>query len=418
MHRGAASCATRSAASRRSSRACARTASCASPSTARLRDLGEEITLDAKQRARQHRGAGRSRARRRARRDSASSEAVELAYKLAAASCSFDGGGQGFDWLASEKLVCVETRRELSGSSRRARFSFNSPEGACPTCGGLGSHAGVRRRARGARCVAVAARGRHRGLGSATKGRSTSASSPRSSRPSRSISTSPGASCPRPCRSACCSATSPRRRSSRKRRGQGVMPRLKRRSERVRRASARRPQTTWRRARLPRGGAAPLRAREPRVRTARARRLSPLARHVTVARRDAAGLVARPLARAAGRSSRARRSTGRAAERGCAAAARHPLARSARCVGSGARLPLARSQRGHAFGRRDRAHSAGHADRLGPGRCALRARRAVGGPARARQRAADRAAFIACATRATRCSWSSTTRPPSARPTT
>ncbi len=48
---------------------------------------------------------------------------------------------------------------------------------------------------------------------------------------------------------------------------------------------------------------------------------------------------------------------------------------------------------------------------------ALRARRAVDRPAPARQRAADRAPSRACATSATRCWWSSTTRTPSAPPT-
>jgi excinuclease ABC subunit A len=64
------------------------------------------------------------------------SEAVELAYRQT--------GGfvrlfteEGFDWLASEKLVCLESGESYGELSPRT-FSFNSPEGACPACGGLG----------------------------------------------------------------------------------------------------------------------------------------------------------------------------------------------------------------------------------------------------------------------------------------
>ncbi|MDB4974729.1 MAG: excinuclease subunit [Myxococcaceae bacterium] len=64
------------------------------------------------------------------------SEAVELAYRQT--------GGfvrlfteDGFVWLASERLVCLETG-ESYGELTPRTFSFNSPEGACPACGGLG----------------------------------------------------------------------------------------------------------------------------------------------------------------------------------------------------------------------------------------------------------------------------------------
>ena len=57
-------------------------------------------------------------------------------------------------------------------------------------------------------------------------------------------------------------------------------------------------------------------------------------------------------------------------------------------------------------------------DRQRPGRRALRARRAVDRAAPARQPPAHRDARCACATSATRCSWSSTTRRPSGSPTT
>ncbi len=44
----------------------------------------------------------------------------------------------GFDWLASERLVCVDTGEVYADLTPRS-FSFNSPEGACPDCGGLGT---------------------------------------------------------------------------------------------------------------------------------------------------------------------------------------------------------------------------------------------------------------------------------------
>jgi excinuclease ABC subunit A len=64
------------------------------------------------------------------------SEAVELSYRQT--------GGfvhlfteDGFDWVASERLVCFESGESFGELSPRT-FSFNSPEGACPACGGLG----------------------------------------------------------------------------------------------------------------------------------------------------------------------------------------------------------------------------------------------------------------------------------------
>ena len=73
---------------------------------------------------------------------------------------------------------------------------------------------------------------------------------------------------------------------------------------------------------------------------------------------------------------------------------------------------------GDAVGRRGAADPAGDPDRLLAGRRALHPRRAVDRPAPARQREADRARSSACATSATPCSWSSTTRAPCAPPTT
>ena len=82
-----------------------------------------------------------------------------------------------------------------------------------------------------------------------------------------------------------------------------------------------------------------------------------------------------------------------------------------------ARLSDAVARLGHAVGRREPAHPARLADRLGPDRRALCARRALDRPAPARQRAPARHAAGACATSAIRCSWSSTTRRRSSPPT-
>ena len=78
------------------------------------------------------------------------------------------------------------------------------------------------------------------------------------------------------------------------------------------------------------------------------------------------------------------------------------------------RLPHAVALGGHAGRRRGAAHPPGQPDRLRSGRRAVRARRAVDRAAPARQPPADRHAASGCATSATRCSSSSTTRTPSA----
>ena len=80
-------------------------------------------------------------------------------------------------------------------------------------------------------------------------------------------------------------------------------------------------------------------------------------------------------------------------------------------------LTLDRASR-HAGGRRGPAHPARLPDRQRARRRALRARRAVDRPAPARQRAGSSRRSCACATSATRSSWSSTTRRRSAPPTT
>ena len=81
------------------------------------------------------------------------------------------------------------------------------------------------------------------------------------------------------------------------------------------------------------------------------------------------------------------------------------------------RLPDARPLRRHALGRREPAHPPRHADRHQAHGRALRARRALDRPAPAGQRPPARHPAGRCATSATRCSWSSTTRRRSAPPT-
>ncbi|MET0343502.1 MAG: excinuclease ABC subunit UvrA [Polyangiales bacterium] len=100
-----------------------------------VRDLGEEITLAPKKKHVLEVQVDRVRVKDSARQRIA--EAVELAYR--------QSGGfarllteDGYDWLASERLVCLETGEQFEPLSPRT-FSFNSPEGACPECGGLGT---------------------------------------------------------------------------------------------------------------------------------------------------------------------------------------------------------------------------------------------------------------------------------------
>jgi excinuclease ABC subunit A len=64
------------------------------------------------------------------------SEAVELAYRQTGGFVRLFSE-EGFDWLASENLVCLDSGESYGELSPRT-FSFNSPEGACPACGGLG----------------------------------------------------------------------------------------------------------------------------------------------------------------------------------------------------------------------------------------------------------------------------------------
>ena len=63
-------------------------------------------------------------------------EAVELAYRQTGGFAHLFTP-DGFDFRASERLVCSESGESYDELSPRT-FSFNSPEGACPVCGGLG----------------------------------------------------------------------------------------------------------------------------------------------------------------------------------------------------------------------------------------------------------------------------------------
>jgi excinuclease ABC subunit A len=67
-------------------------------------------------------------------------ESLESALKLAEglALVVVDGGGKPEEILFSEQLACLTCGVSLPEMSPRA-FSFNSPFGACPGCGGLGS---------------------------------------------------------------------------------------------------------------------------------------------------------------------------------------------------------------------------------------------------------------------------------------
>ncbi len=99
-----------------------------------VHDLGEEIAVDP---AREHRlEVHVDRVRVKASARQRLSEAVELAYRQGEGTARLFTP-DGFDWLVSERLVCLDTG-EVYGELTPRTFSFNSPEGACPHCGGLG----------------------------------------------------------------------------------------------------------------------------------------------------------------------------------------------------------------------------------------------------------------------------------------
>jgi excinuclease ABC subunit A len=65
------------------------------------------------------------------------------------------GVGEPQEMVFSQKLACVQCGIALAEITPRS-FSFNSPEGACPNCGGLGMKTKPRRNARAAEQVAEA----------------------------------------------------------------------------------------------------------------------------------------------------------------------------------------------------------------------------------------------------------------------
>src|SRR6185503_14294671 len=101
-----------------------------------LRELSEDIRLD---KQKKHtieivvdRLAPKAEARGRI------TDSVETALRLAEGLvvASVDGAG-GSDTLYSERLACTECGLSVPDLAPRS-FSFNSPYGACPDCGGLG----------------------------------------------------------------------------------------------------------------------------------------------------------------------------------------------------------------------------------------------------------------------------------------
>jgi len=106
-----------------------------------VRELGEEIELDRKRKhtievivdrlvVRDNLGA---------RLADSLETALRLADGVVQVEPVADGGKGGEPMLFSERLACVECGISLPEVSPRM-FSFNSPYGACPECGGIGSH--------------------------------------------------------------------------------------------------------------------------------------------------------------------------------------------------------------------------------------------------------------------------------------
>lgn len=98
-------------------------------------DLGEVVKVDAKRAHTLEAQVDRIRVRGSVRQRL--NESIELALKKGHGFVRVTVEG-GFDWLASERLVCVDTGEVYADLTPRS-FSFNSPEGACPACGGLGT---------------------------------------------------------------------------------------------------------------------------------------------------------------------------------------------------------------------------------------------------------------------------------------
>ena len=347
-----------------------------------VRDLGEDIELDERRPHDVEVHVDRVRVRGSARKRI--SEAVELSYKLSHG-LVHAFAEQGFDWLASERLMCVESSESYGELSPRS-FSFNSPEGACPECDGLGetleidpelvvpdTRASIRDGAIAGlgHCRRAVLSGQAGGAGRERRGR-------RGSRLGEA-------------RQGRAEAGAVRRRGEEEAlfsgqlggRDSGPHPH----PERSAQGAPRRRPGGARGGELPRG----------RCRTLRpGRSLSGLQGLASVAAGTRGHRAGRDVAGALVAAARAAvgvlRLPGALRQRragGGACPARHHL--TYLCAARArARIPLARSQHAHAVGRGDRAHQAGHPDRIGPAGGAVRAGRAVGGPPSARQRAADR----------------------------
>jgi excinuclease ABC subunit A len=104
-----------------------------------LYDLAEEIALDPHQRHTIDVYIDRLvlKAKSRSRLSESVELALQLADGLAKISTPDGGAGDGQDLIFSEHLVCHDCELSFPEVTPRL-FSFNSPDGACPACSGLG----------------------------------------------------------------------------------------------------------------------------------------------------------------------------------------------------------------------------------------------------------------------------------------
>ena len=323
-----------------------------------------------------------------------------------------DGSRQGAPLLGALRLPASAATRSPELEPRL--FSFNNPMGACPRCDGLGTVSFFDPQ----RVVALpelslasgAIKGWDRRNQFYFQMLQSLASHYGFDLDSR------GQSCPKRVQQACCTAPAARRSASLTRASaaaaHSTRARLRRRA-----AQPRAPLSRDRFAgRARRAGEVPQHAALPGMRRhAAAARSAPRARSPAGRIYEIARLPLRDTHRISSQRARARRARKHAiAERIVREIVEPPRVPGQRRP----RLPVARSRRGHALGRRGAAHPSREPDRLRPDRRHVRARRAVDRAAPARQRAAARRRCSACATSATRSSWSSTTRRRSAPPTT
>ena len=306
-------------------------------------------------------------------------------------------GTARFEELApAQLLVQLALRRLRRPATASAPASRSTPSWSCPT-----------------RDLSLG-RGRHRAVGQRPAASTSSGCSRRWPRSSAPTSTRRGRSSPRSSsRRSCTAPASARCRSRYKNRYgrvrsytatyEGVVPYLQRRHSESESDSAREQiEGYMREVPCPACGGARLKPAAAGGHHRRALDRRDL-RHVD--RRGGQGARrprARPSATGSSPSGWSRRSTPAWASSSTSASTTSSLSRSAATLAGGEaqRIRLASP------------------DRLGPGRRALRARRAVDRPPPARQPPPHRDAASASATSATRCSWSSTTRTRSGWPTT